>query len=336
MNDWAEFRHFKYLLAIVEYMGFRAAAEHLHTAEPNLSVQAKQFQENFGIRLFKKASNGRIQLTATGVAFKAIARDLLKARDEAIAALVAIERGEIDSLRFGCASGIHRDLFRTAQKLHKEIVPDCSIRPVLGGTCQLVEEFLAGTIDAAIVTSPIDDERLHVEEIRRDRLLVCVRKDHSLASKGILHAEDLRGMPIVLCHPQINLRAHVQTLSYFGEAGAQVNEFAQASHPTELQALVKDGYGIALVREGMELDPDLTAKPVAGVDWTMDSSLAYNKQRHPKSIPVLARHLKLRLGAQPIDRTPPTEISARQLPKTGQKRGPKTEGESSEQMSLLG
>ena len=159
MNDWAEFRHFKYLLAILEYKGFRAASEHVHTAEPNLSVQAKQFQENFGIRLFKRASNGRIQLTETGVAFIPIARDLLKARDEAIAALIAVERGEIDSLRFGCASGIHRDLFRTAQELHKEIVPGCPIRPVLGGTSQLVEELLSGSIDAAIVTSASEDER---------------------------------------------------------------------------------------------------------------------------------------------------------------------------------
>ena len=28
MNDWAEFRHFKYLLAIAEHKGFRAAAEY--------------------------------------------------------------------------------------------------------------------------------------------------------------------------------------------------------------------------------------------------------------------------------------------------------------------
>lgn len=45
MNDWAEFRHFKYLLAIVEHKGFRAAAEQLHTPQPNLSTQAKQFQD---------------------------------------------------------------------------------------------------------------------------------------------------------------------------------------------------------------------------------------------------------------------------------------------------
>jgi hypothetical protein len=70
MNDWAEFRHFKYLLAIVEHKGFRAAAEQLHTAQPNLSAQAKQFQELSATHLFRKGKDGRIKLTETGVAFK--------------------------------------------------------------------------------------------------------------------------------------------------------------------------------------------------------------------------------------------------------------------------
>jgi DNA-binding transcriptional LysR family regulator len=336
MNDWAEFRHFKYLLAIAEFKGFRAAAEHLNTAEPNLSVQAKQFQEMFGIRLFKRTPSGRIQLTETGIAFKAIARDLLKARDEAIAALIAVERREIESLRFGCASCISRDLFRTAQEIHREIVPGCSIRPTHGGTTQLIEELISGSIDAAIVTSSVDHERLHVEEIRRDRLLVCLPKDHVLASKAVLRSEDLRDVPVVLYHPQLNLRAHTQTLSFLSEAGAQVDDFAQASHPTELQALVKDGYGIALVREGTALDPELTARSVAGVDWTMGISFAYDKHRHPKSIPLLARHLKLRVGNTSARLNPPTDIAATKVERVKQKRGPKSEGGAPEQMSLLG
>jgi hypothetical protein len=68
MNDWAEFRHFKYLLAIVENKGFRAAAEQLHTAQPNLSAQAKQFQDLSAIHLFRKGKDGRIKLTETGIA----------------------------------------------------------------------------------------------------------------------------------------------------------------------------------------------------------------------------------------------------------------------------
>lgn len=336
MNDWAEFRHFKYLLAIAEYLGFRAAAEHLNTVEPNLSVQAKQFQETCGIRLFRRTSRRRIQLTETGIAFKVIARDLLQARDEAIAALIAIERGEIDSLRLGCASCISRDLFYTVQEVHKEILPGCPVRPTHGGTSQLVEELISGAIDAAIVTSTVDDDRLQVEDIRRDRLLVCLRKNHSLAAKEILQAEDLRNTPVVLYHPQLNLRAHVQTLAFLSEVGARVEDFAQASHPTELQALVKDGYGIALVREGTALDPELTTRPVAGVDWTMGISFAYDKRRHPKSIPVLARHLRIRMGGTALRSIPPTNIVLGRGEQRNLKKGPKSERESLEQMSLLG
>jgi DNA-binding transcriptional LysR family regulator len=95
MNNWVEFRHFRYLLAIVEHKGFRAAAKHLRTAESNLSVQARQFQKACAIQLFRKGRAGRIQLTETGVAFRPIARRLLDARDEAIAALIAIERRRV-------------------------------------------------------------------------------------------------------------------------------------------------------------------------------------------------------------------------------------------------
>jgi DNA-binding transcriptional LysR family regulator len=77
MNDWAEFRHFKYLLAIAEHSGFRAAAEYLHTAQPNLSAQAKQFQDFSAVHLFRKGKDGRIKLTATGIAFKSIAQGYL-------------------------------------------------------------------------------------------------------------------------------------------------------------------------------------------------------------------------------------------------------------------
>jgi DNA-binding transcriptional LysR family regulator len=122
MNDWAEFRHFKYLLAIAEHKGFRAAAEYLHTAQPNLSAQAKQFQDFSDVHLFRKGKDGRIKLTATGVAFKPIAQGLLDARDEAIAALVAIERGEIRALKFGCASFVDRRL-RQPLRLRSSVVP---------------------------------------------------------------------------------------------------------------------------------------------------------------------------------------------------------------------
>ena len=54
MYDWAEFRHFLYLLKILEKGGFRVAAEELHTSQPNLTVQARRFQDHASVRLFSK------------------------------------------------------------------------------------------------------------------------------------------------------------------------------------------------------------------------------------------------------------------------------------------
>jgi len=336
MNDWAEFRHFKYLLAIAEHKGFRAAAEYLHTAQPNLSAQAKQFQDFSEVHLFRKGKDGRIKLTATGVAFKPIAQGLLDARDEAIAALVAIERGEIRALKFGCASSVDRALFHEACKIHKELVPGCPVRAAHGDTVQLVEEIISNEIDVAIVTLPVNDLRLHLDEIRRDRLVVCLRGDHPLAAKAVLRPGELQENLTILYHPQRHPSAHERLLELLAEAGLKIDEYSRASHPIEIQELVKQGYGFALIREGTVLDTELITRPIMGVDWTVDTAIVYNKERHPKTIPVLVRHLKRRLAASTNSSTLPQVVALPHAAKTAGKRPPRSDSADSAQMSLLG
>jgi DNA-binding transcriptional LysR family regulator len=292
MYDWAEFRHFRYLLAILERGGFRVAADELHTSQPNLTVQARQFQENAAIRLFRKSKNGRIYPTRTGLAFQALAPLLLEVRDEIMDALVAIERGEINSVRFGSTPLVDQNLFRTFCELHKELMPKCAIRPNHGDTAQLAEEIVDGMVDAAIVTLPLKHPALHIEGVRRDRLVVCLRKDHSLASKAALEATDLQNNLTVLYHPQRHPDAHQRLGELLANAGVTVEDYSRASHPSEMQTLVKEGYGFALIREGTPLEKELTTRPIARVDWTVDTAVVYHRERHPKTIPVLVKKLR--------------------------------------------
>jgi DNA-binding transcriptional LysR family regulator len=298
MYDWAELRHFRYLLAVLERQGFRAAAEQLHTSQPNLTVQARQFQENASIRLFQRMKSGRIRPTQTGVAFISLARLLLETRDEVIEALVAIERGEIGSVRFGCTPLVDQSLFRSFCSLHKEIMPGCTIRPTHADPAQLAEEVLSGTIDAAIVTLPLKRPELCIEEIRTDRLVVCVRRDDPLAQKTSFNARDLQENLTVLYHPQRHPDGHELLLSLLAGAGVEIDEYSLASHPSEMQLLVKEGYGLALVREGTLLDDELTTRPIAGVDWTVDTAVIYHKQQCPKTIPLLLKQFKRQMGRE--------------------------------------
>ena len=295
MYEWAELRHFRYLLTILERQGFRAAAEELHTAQPNLSVQARQFQENASVRLFRKMKDGRIRPTDTGVAFKVLARFLLETRDEVLDALISIERGEVNSVRFGCTPLVDQGLFRTFCDLHKEILPLCPVRPTHGDTAHLAEEVVSGTVDAALVTLPLRHADLRIEELRQDRLVVCLRRDDPFCAKASLQTADLQGNLAVLYHPQRHPDAHERLLELLRDAGVQIDEYSWASHPSDMQTLVKGGHGFALIREGTNLDEELTTRPIGGVDWTVDTALIYHKVRHPKTIPILAKQLRKHL-----------------------------------------
>jgi DNA-binding transcriptional LysR family regulator len=292
MYEWAEFRHFRYLLKILEKGGFRAAAEELHTSQPNLTVQARQFQDHASVRLFRKVKSGQIRPTETGVAFIVLARLVLEVRDEAIDALIAIERGEINLVRFGSTPLVDEKLFRSFCTLHKELLPRCAVRPTHGDAAHLAQEVLAGIVDAAIVTLPLAHPDLHIEELRRDRLVACLRKDNPLATKAAIQPSDLQDNLAILYHPQRHPDAHARLLELLSDAGVSVEEYSRASHPSEMRTLVKDGYGFALIREGTLLEDDLTTRPILGVDWTVDTAVIYHKQRHPKTVPILVRKLK--------------------------------------------
>jgi len=291
MYEWAELRHFRYLLTVLEKQGFRVAAEELHTSQPNLSVQARQFQENASVRLFKKLRNGRIRPTETGIAFIALARLLLETRDEVINALMAIERGEIGSIRFGCAPLVDRSLFQNFCAMHKEILPACQIRLSHGDTAQLAEEILDGAVDAAVVTLPLKHPDLRIEEIRRDPLVVCLRRDDPLAGKAILQTADLEDRLSVLYHSRRHPEAHERLLELLANAGLTVKDYSHASHPSEMQMLVKEGHGLTLIREGSSLDSELTTRPIAGMNWTVDTAVIYHRIRFPKTVPILVKKL---------------------------------------------
>lgn len=290
-NDWANDRLLKFMLGIVQHEHLGLAAKQLNTSQSNLSDAAKQFREHSGLVLYYLDRNKCVHRTRTGIAFAEMVPPLFEARDEVMNALQAIDRGEISSLRFGCGTFVDPETFRMACGIHKRYLPDCLIHPSHADTAQLVREVISGEIDGAIVTLPVEAPELQMQEIRRDRLVVCLRVGDPLAKNGAVHPAELSGKPAVLYHPQQHPAAYARLLQLLAEKGVEMDEQCRASHPIEIQQLVLEGYGISLIREGTVLHPGLITRPIVGVTWTVDTALIYHRERHPKTIPVLAREL---------------------------------------------
>jgi hypothetical protein len=119
-----------------------------------------------------------------------------------------------------------------------------------------------------------------------------LRRDNPLAKKAALNAVDLQQNLTVLYHPQRHPDAHEMLLEFLADAGVKLDEFSLASHPSEMQMLVKEGFGFTLIREGTPLDDELTTRPIAGVDWAVNTAVIYHQHRHPKTVPILVKRFR--------------------------------------------
>jgi DNA-binding transcriptional LysR family regulator len=170
---------------------------------------------------------------------------------------------------------------------------------------------------------PLEHPELCIEELRRDPLVVCLRQDNPSARNHRVQASDLQGNLSILHHPKRHPRAHAKLLRHLADAGVEVEDYSHASHPSEMQMLVKEGHGLTLVRGGTPLDDELTTHPIAGVDWTIDTAIAYHKRRHPKTIPILVWKLKKQLDRTSREVKSPTAPQVLRHPESDGKRSPR-------------
>jgi DNA-binding transcriptional LysR family regulator len=100
MTHKMELRHLRYFVAVAEALNFTKVATRLHVAQPALSRQVSDLEEELGVDLLKRTSHG-VLLTQEGKLFLEEAHELLKHVDESVAKVRALARGEFGELQVG-------------------------------------------------------------------------------------------------------------------------------------------------------------------------------------------------------------------------------------------
>ena len=92
-----ELRHLRYFLAVGEALNLTKAAAQLRVAQPALSRQVQDLEEEIGVDLLKRSPRG-VTLTAEEKLFLEEVRELLKRADESVEKVRALARGECGEL----------------------------------------------------------------------------------------------------------------------------------------------------------------------------------------------------------------------------------------------
>jgi DNA-binding transcriptional LysR family regulator len=91
-----ELRHLRYFVAVAEALSFTKAAEKLRLAQPSLTRQVRNLEDEIGAKLLDR-SNNRFALTDAGSLFLFDSKKILAMCVESIAATQRMNRGESSS-----------------------------------------------------------------------------------------------------------------------------------------------------------------------------------------------------------------------------------------------
>ncbi len=303
MSDLVEFRHLKYIAAIAETANFTRAAERLFLAQPSLSKQIRDLEDGIGIQIFVRHHDG-VRMTAAGQMVVSYAQEAVKARNEIILAARAVHCGEIPALRIGFSCFVQREILQSLSDAYASLFPDCRIQFAGGDPAQILRRMEEKKLDAAVLPLPVSGSDWAIERIASAPLSVCMRADDPLTQHTEIQPSELGKKLKIFRSPNAHPEAHARLMEMLAEIGIEPEVSCLATTPSDIQWMVQSGSGLALIDQKTPLDPSLTTRPIANVNWTVDTAFVHPVDAEHPALPVLIRHFRKASGAQPARHAP--------------------------------
>jgi DNA-binding transcriptional LysR family regulator len=245
-----ELRHMRYFVAVAEEKNFTRAAERLHIAQPPLSRQMQQLEEDLGVALIEKGTRP-LRLTDAGRFFLAHAKPLLDQVQELKAMTQRV--GKLDrTLAIGfVASTLYGQLPEIVRR-YRERHPEVEVTLHEMMTIEQMEALKEGRIDVGFGRLRSEDPSIRCILLREERMAVALWPGHRLASRPSLRLADVAGEHL-LVYPKLPRPSFAdQVLGMFGAANLAPDYVTEVRELQIAVGLVAAGQGISIVPESVE------------------------------------------------------------------------------------
>ena len=257
-----EVRHLRLVSAVADCGSLTRAGDSLHLTQSALSHQLRDIEERLGAALFLRLGK-RLVLTPAGERLLESARDLLdrlRQTEDAVRHL-GKSGGGVLRITTECTTCYH--WLPPLLPAYRDRCPGIDVRIDVDATSRPVPRLLDGTIDLALMSTPVHDRRLVVQPVFRDEVVVIASPRHPLASRRRVTLKDLHDETFFIYPPrQESLFLH-QVLMPSGAIPARVEEVKLTE---AIMEMVKANLGIsALARWAVQPQLDngsLVALPI--------------------------------------------------------------------------
>lgn len=191
-----DIRVLRYFLTTAREGNITRAAEILHVAQPSLSKQLMNLEEEIGKRLFIRGKR-KITLTEDGKFLFKRAEELVSLFDKTEKEITADSQTINGEISIG--GGVGTDsIIKTAAQLIKNY-PDVNYYLYSCDAEEVLERLDNGTLDFGILIDQVDNSKYdYIQLPEKDIWGLLMRKDSPLSEKTVIYPEDLESLPLIL------------------------------------------------------------------------------------------------------------------------------------------
>ncbi len=200
-----DIKELSYFLKIAEYENITKAAQDLFLAQPHLTRQLQNLENELGVTLFVRDKK-RLHITDEGI--------FLKHQAEQILGLVQKTKEQISEMGNGVSGTLYIGSIETVGTIFlpkwisdfKNLYPKVHYNLWSGNSSDVIERLEKGLIDIGLVRAPFDTDEFDSFPILDEKWIVIINKDHPIANskRRFVSLEELSSEELFVPTQRIN------------------------------------------------------------------------------------------------------------------------------------
>jgi len=285
-----ELRQLRYFVAVGEEQHYGRAAQRLRVAQPALSRQIQNLEQEIGFKLFDRLPRG-VKINASGTLFLDDARLILYEVDDAITRAKRIAFGRTGTLRVGFVQSLSwHGIVPESLRQFREHRPDAELQVKPASSSEQTSAVLSGSLDAGYIFT-MGDNAAELNQLRVGfvKVMLAAPKGHAFAKLEKLRLRDLIDAPFILFPRRVSPVFFDRLMAECARGGLKAPHIVQET-PDEaiILSLIACGIGVGFVSSAARwrCPPEVALLSVTNLKLRLPFALIWRKDNNS---PLLAK-----------------------------------------------
>ena len=237
----------KVFCTVAETKSFSKTSEIIHLTQPAVSLQIQALEEMYETKLFDRSSS-KVTLTPAGEVLYKYAKDILTlyiSAEKVIGEMTGLVKG---SITIGAGSTIGNYLLPSVISDFRRAHPKIKVHLFVANMQRVIELLNAGNISLGLVEGDVKRQKMVVEKLISDELLVIVPTHHPWSKRKDVSIAELIDEPFILREAGSGTRQTIE--KFFARHGITPQNMKVSMVLGSTQAIkeaVENGLGVSII-----------------------------------------------------------------------------------------